>query len=592
MSGIFGFVNLCRTLHSDRGTLTPDGSPNTFPKDSDDWWVSPSGFVGLYRPLMAQSERTRALAYEGSLVEGVADDEATWATVLLGGRSYAYWDGEVLTLARDSVGQYSIFIREEPGVLWFSSQLESLLSNTARNSFDLDSALHFLAFGSAPAGRTLAENVVSLPAGWKAVCRPGQPLLRSRYFTPLSSNAVKVPTESERVRIALAIDTSIGHALPGASAILLSGGVDSSYIAQTIADLGLASSFVAYTVSFGLGSELDEVIAARAMAERTGFQHQEVLLTADDAIAICNELLDRAIPCSTWTSITNQQLMTRIKGDGHRAVLSGLGSDEVFGGYFEYLEAYRRLRNYFEASTTSAPIDPFDLVLTSASRSQELLFAGVPRFFDDAALKAALSDELSDWSYSWYLQSFYRESRQLKHQAHLFEMMVAQECHQRIPELLLANFSHLGAESNLEVRYPFLTPEVMTRACGLGAGERFHLVDGVWHSKKLFREIASKKLNARILFAPPRSYHAPLFQWMQTPRFRNYVIGRTRASSLWGAGVIREEFLDDLEARMLKALTRTREAAYYYIGQYWALLALGSWYDRFITGRLGIGRKT
>ena len=603
MTGLFGV--LAKT-EKGRRLLAGDllnALPSTFPQSIQDWCLVGRVGLALHKPLVGGSlsnpsagvtpaplgffyneENETHSQNIGSQIRGLlSTSEPLTNDRHLANTSYAYWDGERLMLVRDKIGQASLYIGESPDFFGICSRLEPLLTDSnVRIRLDYESAYHYLAFGSAAPGRTMADSITCLQAGHQITWTLGSPLLRSRYFTPLRLASQKVADQALKDHIEAALDQAIQSRLRAKQAILLSAGVDSSYIAATAAEKFNGGPSDAYTVAFDLGPELDESADASKFAVRLGLRHNAVMLTSNDALSVMDEVLRLSAPSSTWTSITHYHLMRKIKADGYTSVISGLGSDEVFGGYSDFLEGYKRLRLFIDASGPGVPLDPFTTVLMNPALARQLLFAGIPRFFDDDSFRVSLEEPFLSWSYGTYLQDFYREARQIKPHAHLFEMMVAHECNQRIPELLLASFEQIGQGYGLTTEYPFLDEAVVGLACGLGASERFWLVKDHWNSKRTLREIAAKRLPKTLIDAPPRGYTAPMVLWMRRPEFRRSIMDRVRATRLWDAGLVKREYLQALETRIFGDLDGNEELAFRSVSQYWILLTLGAWYDRFV----------
>jgi asparagine synthase (glutamine-hydrolysing) len=158
--------------------------------------------------------------------------------------------------------------------------------------------------------------------------------------------------------------------------------------------------------------------------------------------------------------------------------------------------------------------------------------------------------------------------------------MVAHECQNRVPDLLLAGFSPDSDARGVSARYPFLAPRLAGLACRLGATERFGEVEGVWKNKLALRRITGTLLPPEVFGRPPMTFGAPFLPWLGNPDFSRYIreIVEDDAS-----------FPDDLiDRRWLSALFRTvmeqdptasacREA-----DQLWIVITLLGWYRKWV----------
>lgn len=594
--------------------------PKTFPRALDAWWVDPEFSVAFHAPVVARRQLSggshAAMALAGAIRAPPpvdldsppaerskdADPEQTFACAGLlrhfcrrdlaalppvrGEFALAFWDGSRarLVLARDHLGQRGLFFVEGEELILFCSNLEPLLANpNFECALDVESAFHYLAVGRPVPGRTLARGVARVPAAHALVWEAPAPPQRWRYYTPLSDGAQRIVDEALRRRIAKTLDEAIAARLGGQpQALLLSGGVDSSYIAATASALGASEKIEAYTIEFMPHGPYNECEYARLVAQAAHIRHHIVQLWPREVGPVLEEVLASPEPCSAQATVTHLHLLARIGRDGRRDLISGLGADEVFGGYQHFLDAYFVTRKYQKRWSAEDRVEWFDGLLWNARASRESLFAGVARFFEDSALSAALLPPYRHWEQMPHLVEFYRDCRRIKRNAHPFEMIVAHECAHRIPDLLFVDFETVGRRLGFRTVYPFLDPDVVTLACGLGPTARYWR-EGRWRNKKTLREIASSRVPATILNRRPMSYNAPFMMWMRAPGFAKATFARLHRSRFWEVGLVRREWLERLRLELDRETRRKRPTRF--PDQLWALLTLASWYDRWVDKR-------
>lgn len=507
---------------------------------------------------------------------------------LTGEFAVAFWDGnrQQLILARDHFGQRDLFVREDKDFYIFCSELAPLLSDPFFDcQLDFESAVHYLTFGLPVPGRTLARRVTRVPAAHFLTWRADGALMAQRYYTPIRHDAQKVLDQQGRLHIAATLDRAIERRIaPGRQAILLSGGVDSSYIAMTAAMRAGGDCFDAYTIEFSAPFRHNESEFARIVAQKSGMRHYAVELPTSQALASLETVLEQAEPCSAWASITHHHLVSQIRADGHGHLLSGLGADEVFGGYWKYFQAYARLRRHDASWPNSEQVDSIDGLMWLPTLARSRLFAGIPRFFTDKALRGGLSPFYRNWNHTAHPVSFYRECRSHKNDAHLFELMVAHECQHRIPDLLFASFETIGRSLGMRAAYPFLAPDVAALACGLGASERFWRHDNRWRNKKALREIAATRVPPVIMQRPLYSYTAPILMWMGDPQFASVIMARLQNSRLWETGLVTSEWLKTIMHEVNAQIQNPKlsKLKFTYVEQMWVLITLAGWYDQWV----------
>lgn len=566
--------------------------PPGFPRDASRWWTDAEAGVALYdaRPCGGDaSPRRRAMVGDPLPAAGhapahaaAADAGLDAAEALRGAFAIAEWDAAArrLTLQRDHFGQCDVFVRDDGEWLLFCGDLAPLLDDPRRpRRLDMESAFHFLLFGRPVAGRTLAAGIASLPAAHALIWSPGRAPLLQRVYSPIGGEARKVADPQWRAHIAGVLDEAILARAGDGAALLLSGGVDSSYIAAVCAAANGGEPHAAYTVEFVGGHIENETEYAAMMAAAVGMRHTPVPMSLAEAAHSLDAVLAAAHPCSAWAAATHHHLCARIAADGHRRLLSGLGADEVFGGYSQYLRAYKRLHMRALRWPAETGVEAFDALSWEPALAAERMFAGVPRFLDARARREALSPPFSRWNHAPHLAAFYRECRALKPDAHLFETMVAHECQHRVPDLLLRGFEQFARARGLATRYPFLDPEVARLACALGATERFWLSGGRWQNKRLLRRIALERLPTDIITRRPVSYNAPIRAWLTAPSVGGRLLDATLASPFWQSGMVRREWFEALCVSLRGDDAAASQAA---LEPLWILIVLCAWYDRWM----------
>jgi asparagine synthase (glutamine-hydrolysing) len=571
--------------------------PRSLQGDRFRWWTNADAGLTMLLPdearplgkgsfaiLCSGRETSTRWVFEA---KGGASD-VTDPSELRGSFALARWDerAQELLLARDQLGQSALFLLERDGFLFFSSAIRPLLEILGgRREMDLVSAVHYLAFGLPAPGRSLVKSIQSLPAGHCLSCRPGRANLPRRYFTALAPGMPKVPNADQRAEISTAFIRAVSASLgAGRQALLLSGGVDSSFIASAAGARG--AEIDAYTVEFTGCDFPNEGDIARAVADRVGARHHRVELDVADAERELEATLGAVHPQSAWAAITHAHLLKRIGADGHRRLFSGLGADEVFGGYSSFLAAYKKMQRL--GVTLPAAADPVDAAAWDPRKSRSALFAGVPRFLSRADLRRALARPYSDWEPTSPLAGFYHEARQLKPDAHLFEMMVSHECQHRVPDLLFASFEPSSSRLGLETHYPFLDPDVVTRACALGATERFWIENGRWRNKKLLRELAAEGgVPDFVLSRRPVSYNAPIGPWLRGKGFSERIMSALEDGKIFDLELFDPAWMDELRGEALALrdpdYRSPKEAVREHV---WIVATLASWYDTWIGGSL------
>lgn len=249
----------------------------------------------------------------------------------------ALWDAgrERLVLARDRLGKKPLLWTALPdGTLAFASELKALLQLPAlRRDVDLEALDAYLALQYVPGTHTAVRGVERLPPGHVLVWEQGRVEL-TRYWEPrLSEETLSEEEWLERVRATVgeAVRKRLVADVPLGA--LLSGGIDSSIVVALMAQ-GSTEPVRTFTVGFA-EKRYDERRYARAIAERYGTRHEEVVLEPNAADVL--ERLVRAFdePLGDEAALPTYLICEQARR--HVTVaLTGDGGDESFAGYERY----------------------------------------------------------------------------------------------------------------------------------------------------------------------------------------------------------------------------------------------------------------
>ncbi|HCQ20293.1 MAG: asparagine synthase [Aphanizomenon flos-aquae LD13] len=247
--------------------------------------------------------------------------------------AFAIWDDLEKTcfLARDHLGIKPLYYYQLGTTLVFASELRAVLaSGLPAINMSLEGLYGYLTTGSVPEPYTLIADIYCLSAGnwlyWQNVN-----ITKKQYwqinFTP---EKISPPEAREIVRKAL-LDSIQHHFISDVPVgIFLSGGIDSTTI-LALATQTQKSQLSTYSITFA-ESEFNEGELAQKIANHFGAKHTEYQVTSSFAKTILPDFL-AAIDQPSIDGF-NTFCVSKVAHDhGMKVVLSGLGGDEIFGGY-------------------------------------------------------------------------------------------------------------------------------------------------------------------------------------------------------------------------------------------------------------------
>ncbi|MCK1535449.1 MULTISPECIES: asparagine synthase (glutamine-hydrolyzing) [unclassified Bradyrhizobium] len=258
--------------------------------------------------------------------------------------AFVLHDGVTRTavLARDQFGKKPLFLAERQTVsgpvLVFGSEIAALLTHPdVRAELDIDTLYQYLCWRYAPGPFTFFRNVRKLPPGSCLIWRNGEMTTRRYWTAPEETALHRAPPADpvagflavfdEAVKLRLRADVPLGA--------FLSGGLDSTAIVATLAHLG-APEIRTFSVGFR-DDPASELSSAAETAREIGTTHTSLELVPDDLTALLPMLSrHRAAPIAETADLPIY--MMSVEAAKHvKVILSGEGSDEIFGGYPKHL---------------------------------------------------------------------------------------------------------------------------------------------------------------------------------------------------------------------------------------------------------------
>lgn len=304
-----------------------------------------NGEIYNYQPLRAELEKLGHRFATRSDTEVIVHGWETWGMDcvrrLRGMFAFAVVESAPggparLYLARDRLGIKPLYYAAAGGALLFASEVRALLASGLIASRLSRTALEsYLLFGSVGEPMTLVQGISSLPPGHLARVNPRAPAeLRSEPYWGVADLASTSPLRDAReararlrelleesVRLHLLADVPLG--------VFLSSGIDSTALAALAARE--RAGIHTFTVIFP-EQEYSEAAPARRTAERLGTAHSELMLSGAEVLAQIDDAV-AALDQPTMDGINSYFVSGAARRAGLKVALSGLGGDEIFGGY-------------------------------------------------------------------------------------------------------------------------------------------------------------------------------------------------------------------------------------------------------------------
>jgi asparagine synthase (glutamine-hydrolysing) len=502
-------------------------------------WISFNGEIFNYVELRSELESLGHQFRTKSDTEVIVHAWEAWGEAsferMNGQWAVALWDSKTRTfvLARDRVGVRPIFLLEHEGRLYFASEVKALFAGAPGFSRELDPVGldETFTFWTVVPPQAVFKGVRELEPGHVAVWREGKFVHDVAFWAPKYPVGAQhrfngsLPEATEALTNALENATKLRMVradVPVGS--YLSGGLDSSLVAA-LASRAKPSGFRTFSLRFA-DAEYDETPYQRAMVQRLGTEHAEVVVSRKDIAAVFPKVIRHTERPVLRTAPAPLFLLSKLVHDsGIKVVLTGEGADEMLAGYDLFREA--RVRRFWARQPQStwrhrllerlypylsrSPVSQQALTRQFFGRGLERAtlpgFSHETRWNGTAALKrlfspevtaavagvdarakllSSLPEEFASWPY--LAQDQYLEVRTLLS-----------------GYLLSSQGDRMLMGNSVEGRFPFLDREVMALANSLPASYKLKVLD----EKHVLKRVARGLVTEEILKRPKQPYRAP-----------------------------------------------------------------------------------
>ncbi|MCB1106253.1 MAG: asparagine synthase (glutamine-hydrolyzing) [Cephaloticoccus sp.] len=302
-------------------------------------------FRELRRELELQGHAFRTQCDTEVLLAAYVEWREQCLTRLRGMFAFAVWDAVEGTLfaARDAFGIKPLYYARRPrGGVVFASELRALFASDAvTREIDPASIGEYLAWFTVPAPRTMFSGVANLPPGhWLRCDQLGRVHTGAWWHFPQARGDIAGTYEDFVAGLRAQLDDSIrAHRLADVPVgAFLSGGIDSSAVVGLMARSG-AAKLKTFSLVFD-ESDYSEKSSAQLVADAFGTDHHAELITGERVAADLPTII-AAFDQPTGDGINTYYASQTARQGGVTVALSGLGGDELFGGYAAFTDIPR-----------------------------------------------------------------------------------------------------------------------------------------------------------------------------------------------------------------------------------------------------------
>jgi len=492
-----------------------------------------------------------------------------------------------LVLARDPLGIKPLFYTERGAGIVFASELKAIISALGSElRIEPGALVASMLYYWVPEQRCAIQGVHKLPAGSWARLRPGyRPEVRQYWrIQDVAAAAATQPAADIKSVIEESVRAHLVADVPVSS--FLSGGLDSSII--TVLGHQDSSSVDAYTITFRpedqkLEAMPDDAVYARKVAQRFGIDLHEIELSPDivDLLPRMVDILDE--PIGDPAAINTMLMCEAARARGVKVILSGMGADELFGGYRKQLAClmasrYRRLPGAVRAPARLAvrglPVSIGNRGLryprwakrfmTFAELPEEARFRRSYTLYDPESLAALIGPELGD-----RVTDVIDEHAAIYHDNTLDDevnRMCLADARLFMAGLNLTYTDRASMAASVEVRVPFVDKVVAEAAFTIAGRDKIR----GQVQKAVLKDAAMNWLPSEIVHRPKASFGAPLRAWVRND-LKELIGDVLVGGELVQLGMLRRDPL-------LRLIADEQAGREDYAKQIWQLLSMELWY--------------
>lgn len=498
---------------------------------------------------------------------------------------FAIWDEaqQALLVARDRVGIKPLYYYRDAEKLIFASEIKSILALPyIRRELDMEGVSAFLKYGFTPAPYTVFKNIHKIPPAHYLRLK-GRDVELKRYWKVSYQNKFTgsedeiadglYQTLKSAVKYRLVADVPLGS--------FLSGGMDSSGIVHLMSELG-TEKISTYCIGFGKGFDAyNELEAARRFAGDYKTDHHEILVVPD-VVDLFPKLIAGLDEPLADSSFLVTYLVSKLARETVTVILSGVGGDELFGGYRRYLNVqmnkYVRLmplwfrKHVVRNVLNSVPVDRNSSMLnyfrlakayfnTTGMALQQQYGEYTSVFKDDFREQLALNSRNVPDFYQQYFDEC--DSPDVLDKIMYFDLKTS------LPEQLLMLTDKMTMAVSLEGRVPFLDHRMVEYAARIPSDLKIKGFKLRYIQKKVFE----KRFPPYVFQQKKKGFGAPVGVWI-----RNEL--RDMTHDLLGESYLRKQGIFN-PAVIQKTMEDHFQMKEDYTDNLLALITFQIWYDSY-----------
>lgn len=473
--------------------------------------------------------------------------------------------------ARDFFGIKPLYYAKMGETLMWGSEIKSFLDHPHfKKELNTDVLETYLTFQYSPTTETFFKNVYKLPAAHCFTYKNGEMNVRRYWEVKFhADNGSSLEDWVNRISDTFKNSVEVHKFADVEVGSFLSSGVDSSYVAA------VANVDKTFTVGFGEDEKYNEIGYAKEFSKYINKENFSKVISPEEywnSLSKIQYHMDEPLADPAAVALF---FVCQIASEKVKAVLSGEGADEIFGGYniyhnpadmASYFKIPRPIRKAVGAVADKLPHKHGINYLIRGSKDLDERFIGNAYIFSEKERKDILSIKTNAPDAMAITKPFYDKVRD---QDQVTQMQYI-DLHLWMTGDILLKADKMSMAHSLELRVPFLDRKVMELAEQIPVKDRVTETE----TKYAMRLAALQACPPQTAKKKKLGFPVPIRVWLKEDKYYNIV--KDKFTSPQSAQFFHTD-------KLVQLLDDHRAGKYDYSRKIWTVFSFLVWYDVYFS---------
>lgn len=511
-------------------------------------------------------------------VEGRSDSETLFLllknfgirktlSLLDGMYAFSFYDkkNQKLYLARDKIGERFLYWGMNKNKLLFSSELKTIVKSGLLDiSPNLEDLKDYLITSKIHGYKTFFKDIFEIEPGNFLTFDIKNKKYDIENFWKIENTFI----DKGLTRVEDTLYKELNQAAASRSisdvplCILYSGGIDSNALADLSCNVNKNKDLELFFADNYLSSfsELKNVINGHKYLSKKHKKNNLILNTNKVSLDKYLEEIESLAwyydePIAFANSVLLDQLCNIMKNKGFKVSMSGEGSDEIFYGYDKFVRSHNEF-NKLQNNLEDISIDKKIGLLYYGGGLHSLHTVNELTNYNN------ISNEQDSIAWNWLKKNIHRNFDEL-------QLMYSQKF--RL-QLLLQRQDRVGMKNSVEIRTPYLAPDLITYVNSLPMDEKYNKHTNT--TKFILKKIFNKKIENKIVHQEKTGFPSDMLSWISENRMKTNIIELLTNNNSFSQNY--------LNGKSIKSILSSHyDGKYNYSTLVWMLYALEIWHKQF-----------